>query len=73
MYAFCPDGGEYVLAPDGRGMVCTRHGSLAKPRQELAPIGTSALGKLLKDFRGMTASLVFLDDGLHATVEIDRK
>jgi hypothetical protein len=72
-HAFCPDGGEYVLAPDGRGMVCTRHGSLAKPRQELAPIGTSALGKLLKDFRGMTASLVFLDDGLHATVEIDRK
>ncbi|HEV3261948.1 MAG TPA: DUF1559 domain-containing protein, partial [Gemmataceae bacterium] len=73
VHFFCPDGGSYVLAPDRKSMVCSVHGSILAPRQADAPADKSALGRLLDTFTGMTASLTFLADGLHAVVTIDRK
>jgi hypothetical protein len=68
---FCPDGGEYLLTGDGKSMTCSIHGSAAAPRQLREPQGS--LADLLNRFTGMTASLTFLDDGLHAVVTVDRK
>jgi hypothetical protein len=34
---------------------------------------TSALSKALAEFKGLTISLTFLDDGLHSVVALDRK
>jgi hypothetical protein len=70
---FCPEGGKYVLAPDGRSMICSHHGSLLSCRQERAPSESSSLGQLVEHFGGLSASLMFLEDGLHAVVIIDRK
>jgi hypothetical protein len=68
---FCPDGGEYVLADDGKSMTCTIHGTAAAPRQFQESQGT--LADLLTRFSGMTANLTFRDEGLHAVVTIERK
>ena len=68
---FCPDGGEYVLAADGKSMLCSVHGTAAEPRQLQESQGT--LGDLLARFSGMTATLTFREDGLHAVVTIERK
>ena len=68
---FCPDGGQYRLAPDGKSMMCSIHGSTASPRQPQEPQG--ALGDLLDRFCGMLATLTFREDGLHATITIERK
>jgi hypothetical protein len=68
---FCPDGGQYQLASDGKSMMCTIHGSAASPRQPQELQG--ALGNLLASFSDMTATLTFREDGLHATVTIERK
>jgi hypothetical protein len=70
---FCPEGGTYVLTADGKRMECSLHGSIGKPRQNVAPAESSALTKLLETLGDVTASLTFLEDGLHAVVEIERK
>jgi hypothetical protein len=70
---FCPEGGTYVLAADGKTMECNLHGSITEPRQHMAPAEASPLAKLLETLGDVTASLTFLDDGLHAVVEIERK
>jgi hypothetical protein len=69
----CPEGGRYVLAPDGRSVRCTVHGSALGPRQGPAPAQDSALDRLLREFHGMTATLSFHEDGLRASVIIDRR
>jgi hypothetical protein len=76
MYAvhfFCPEGGHYVLAPDGRSCSCSVHGSARNPKQPLAANDRDGSGKLLHNFGGLTASLTFLDDGLHAVVLLERR
>jgi hypothetical protein len=73
VHHFCPDDGRYLLSSDGKEVVCSVHGSARAPRQEPAPNENSAQGKLLRDFAGLTATLTFLGDGLHAVVVIDRK
>jgi hypothetical protein len=70
---FCPEGGEYILTPDGKAVVCSVHGSLAAPRQAEQPAGKSNLGQLLDRFAGMTVALTFLKDGLHAVVTVERR
>jgi hypothetical protein len=69
---FCPEGGQYLLSADGKTCRCSVHGSVLEPRQETQPSekGSSAA---LKGLSGVTASLTFLKDGLHAVVVIDRK
>ena len=73
VHFFCPDGGRYELAPGGREIVCTAHGSASMPRQGIAPSEKSPMGKLLKEFGGLTMGLTFLEDGLHAVVTVERK
>jgi hypothetical protein len=71
-HCFCPDGGLYEISDDGTGVTCSIHGTALTPRQPAEPAETSTPSKLLKDFKGLTVSLTFLNDGLHAVVEIKR-
>lgn len=73
VHFFCPDGGTYELSPDGRQMVCSKHGTAMSPRQGVAPAEESPMGKLLDEFGGVTMALTFLEDGLHAVVTVERK
>ena len=73
VHFFCPDGGHYRLSEDRLEVVCSAHGSAIDPRQMPAPDADSAMGRLMKDFGGLTAALTFLEDGLHAVVTIQRK
>jgi hypothetical protein len=73
VHFFCPDGGQYVVSADGKQVTCSVHGSAAAPRQLAAPAKNSPMGRLIKDFGGLTAELTFLEDGLHAVVTIQRK
>jgi hypothetical protein len=73
VHFFCPDGGRYERTPDGKSVVCSIHGSARAPRQPAAPAAQSAPGQLQRHFKGMTVTLTFVEDGLHAVVTIDRK
>ncbi|MHC4176066.1 MAG: hypothetical protein ACYSWU_01080 [Planctomycetota bacterium] len=73
VHFFCPDGGKYRVSPGGKEVTCSVHGSAAAPRQLAAPAAGSPMGRLIKDFGGVTAELTFLEDGLHAVVTIERK
>jgi hypothetical protein len=73
VHFFCPDGGKYELSPDGRHVICSKHGTALSPRQGVAPAAESPMGKLLDEFGGVTAALTFLEDGLHAVVTVERK
>jgi hypothetical protein len=70
---FCPDGGQYAWSDDGKQVTCSVHGSASNPRQPAAPSPASDLGRLLSEFSDMTLTLTFLEDGLHAVVNIARK
>ena len=70
---FCPDGGQYQMAPDGKSVVCALHGSAYFPRQQATPAAESQLGRLLQDSADLTLTLTFLEDGLHAVATIDRR
>lgn len=71
---FCPDGGEYHVDDDGHSIRCTMHGTATDPHQPPATVSKSArLGKSLHELKDIVLSLKFLEDGLHATVIIDRK
>ncbi len=70
---FCPEGGAYVVSADGKTVTCSKHGSMLTPRQPLAPDETSPAGKAISTFGGMTATLTFMEDGLHAVVTVERK
>ena len=72
-HSFCPDGGKYEVSADGREVRCSLHGTAMQPRQLLAPSPGSPMGRVMKDFDGLTAELTFLEDGLHAVVTIKRK
>ena len=73
VHYFCPEGGRYLLSPDGKMVKCSVHGTALSPQQPAAPAESSALGKLLRDFADLKATLTFLEDGLHAVVTIERK
>ena len=61
------------IAPGGKAVTCSVHGSALAPRQASAPAQDQSLGKLLSRFAGLEATPTFLEDGLHAVVTIDRK
>jgi hypothetical protein len=69
---FCPEGGHYLLSPDGRSVTCSVHGSSLSPRQPSAPSDDGRTGQLLRSFSGLTASLTFREDGLRAVVVVER-
>jgi hypothetical protein len=72
-HLFCPEGGRYVVSADGRTVACSLHGTVLDPRQPAAPTEESTPGRLLRELAGATATLTFMQDGLHAVVVIDRK
>jgi hypothetical protein len=70
---FCPDGGRYLLAEDGKSCRCSVHGSARDPRQPAAPAESSATAKTMRSFAGLNATLTFEPEGLRALVIVDRK
>lgn len=68
-----PGGGEYQLADDGRTMRHTIYGSQLHPQQPEQPDPDSDTAQALGALGGVTVSLTFLEDGLHAVLQIDRK
>lgn len=73
VHFFCPDGGRYEVLGDGKQTACSIHGAAHAPRQLAAPTSGSPMGRLMRDFGGLTAQLTFLEDGLHAVVTVQRK
>jgi hypothetical protein len=73
VHFFCPEGGRYLPSPDGKTCSCTVHGTAERQEQPLAPNETGGPGKALQNFGGLTASLTFLEDGLHAVLVLNRK
>jgi hypothetical protein len=73
VHFFCPEGGNYQLKPDGKAVTCSVHGSALDPKQPSAPSDRTGLGKLIADLADVTATLTFLEDGLHAVVTVERK
>jgi hypothetical protein len=73
VHFFCPESGKYVLSPDGKTCSCSVHGSAHEPRQNVAPNEAAGPNKVLQQFGGLTASLTFLEDGLHAVIVVERK
>ncbi|HQZ63763.1 MAG TPA: hypothetical protein PLY87_01750, partial [Planctomycetaceae bacterium] len=67
----CPCGGHYIQTKDGR-IVCSVHGNADHPQQPTpnAPNGGSL--EMLNSFSEIRVQLTFLEDGLHAVLEIDR-
>jgi len=61
------------VSANGEQVSCSIHGTAERPKQFLAPTEGSPLGRLMKDFKGLTGELIFLEDGLHAVVTIKRK
>jgi hypothetical protein len=70
---FCPEAGRYAWTADGKACSCSVHGTAEAPRQRAAPDESSSLGRLLEEFGGLTVTLTFLEDGLHAVVVVERK
>jgi len=68
---FCPCGGHYELDEHGQ-MTCSVHGHAGKPRQPGPHADNAASQKMLDSFREINVRLSFLEDGLHAILEIDR-
>ncbi|HEX6623296.1 MAG TPA: hypothetical protein VF064_06255, partial [Pyrinomonadaceae bacterium] len=73
VHFFCPEGGAYRVAPDGKSVSCDVHGTASAPRQPPAPTARSAAGRLMNALSDATATLTFMEDGLHATVVVNRK
>jgi hypothetical protein len=68
---YCPDGGRYQHA--GGSCNCSVHGGWHDRRQPDAPSQESATATTVRSFAGLTATLTFLEDGLHVVVTIARK
>jgi hypothetical protein len=73
VHFFCPEGGHYTASADGKTVACDIHGSAGAPRQPIAPQENSTPESLLREFAGLTVSLTFLEDGLHAVVKVSKK
>lgn len=70
---FCPEGGAYNVSPDGRAVSCSVHGTASSPRQPPAPSERSAAGRTMRELSDLTATLTFMEDGLHAVLVVNRK
>lgn len=69
---FCPEGGSYLAADDGKTVSCSVHGCAVHPRQAAVGRHDGAIDAMLRELSGLTATLTFLEDGLHAVLTIDR-
>jgi hypothetical protein len=73
VHFYCPEGGHYNLSAKDKTCSCSVHGGTRSPLQPFAPIDANGPGQLLKNFNGLTVTLTFLEDGLHAVAVIERK
>jgi hypothetical protein len=73
VHFFCPEGGRYEVSADGKHCACSLHGSALDPRQELEPNEDRGPQKLAERLRTVTATLTFLEDGLHAVLVVERR
>lgn len=69
---FCPCGGRYTRTEDGR-MICSVHGDADHPSQPDTNAANGASLEMLNSFSEVRVMLTFLEDGLHAVLEIDRR
>ncbi|HEX8291611.1 MAG TPA: hypothetical protein VF570_07650, partial [Pyrinomonadaceae bacterium] len=69
----CPEGGTYHVSAGGRQVSCSVHGTAADPRQPAAPSDRSAAGRTMRRLTDLTATLTFMEDGLHAVLTVKRK
>jgi hypothetical protein len=69
----CPEAGAYRVSADGRQVSCSVHGTPADPRQPAAPSDQSPAGRTMRRLSDLTATLTFMDDGLHAVLVVKRK
>ncbi|MDA1230336.1 MAG: DUF1559 domain-containing protein, partial [Planctomycetota bacterium] len=67
----CPCGGHYVRTKDGR-VVCEVHGNADHPQQPAPDAENGGSLEMLNSFSEIRVLLTFLEDGLHAVLEIDR-
>ena len=70
---FCPEGGAYRVSADARQASCSVHGTAAEPRQPAAPSEQSAAARTMRRLSDLTATLTFMEDGLHAVLVIKRR
>ena len=69
---FCPAGGHYAI--DGEGKCsCSVHGTALQPRQPTRDDQSGMAHQVLSSFDDVRVMLTFLEDGLHAVLEIERK
>ncbi len=68
----CPCGGHYVRTNDGN-VVCDVHGNADHPQQPTPDAKNGGSLEMLNSFSEIRMLLTFLEDGLHAVLEIDRK
>lgn len=69
---FCPDGGEYRFDRERDQVVCSVHGNRQHARQQVELARQSSFRRFFESLDAITASLRYRNDGLFATVEIDR-
>ena len=65
----CPE----CNSPDGLTVSCSVHGTLNAPRQQTAPSEHSPAGRTMRGLSDLTATLTFMEDGLHAVLVVNRK
>lgn len=70
---FCPEGGVYHVSPDGLQVSCSVHGTASDPRQPTAPSERSTASRTMRELSDLTATLTFMEDGLHAVLVVNRK
>lgn len=70
---FCPEGGAYHVSADGVTVSCSVHGTLSAPRQPTVPSERSPAGRTMRALSDLTATLTFMEDGLHAVLVVNRK
>lgn len=73
---YCPDGGTYDMVgkETERRCRCQLHGDAVSGFICLeAPAEGSATAQTLRDFSGLSATLTFLEDGLHAVLIVERR
>jgi hypothetical protein len=68
----CPCGGHYLQTKDGR-IVCSVHGDADQPQQPAPDAANGGSLEMLNSFSEIRVLLTFLEDGLHAVLEIDRQ
>ena len=68
----CPCGGHYIRTQDGR-IVCSVHGDANHPQPPVPDASNGGSLEMLNSFSEIRVLLTFLEDGLHAVLEIDRQ